>query len=239
LGFRGVSFEFRMQSMHHRREWDVAFGVGSLLAALMQGLVLGGLMQGISVHNRQFAGSVLDVIHLLPIISGVALVFGYGALGAGWLNVKSNKSLQHFANRSRRVCTTAFAVFFSTASIYAARIQPGIRAQWASHGTAFACLVGLFAVAVGTLISIPGNNRTVLPFLIGQLLFVVSILAIALVVFPDIVPFGVSLWDASSSSSSQRLVMISAACVTPVVLAYSAFAYWVFRGKTPEKGWDA
>jgi len=239
LGFRGVSFEFRMQSAHHRREWDIAFGVGSLLAGLMQGLILGGLIQGVAVQNRQFAGSVLNVVRPLPIITGIALVFGYVVLGGGWLNLKSNSSLQLFASRSRRVCTTAFTVFFSIASIYAVRIQPGIRAQWASHGTAFACLVGLFAVVAGTLMSLPGKSRAVLPFLLGQLLFVVSILGIALVVFPDIVPFSVSLWDASSSSSSQRLVMISAACVTPIVVAYSGFAYWVFRGKTPEKGWEA
>jgi len=58
LGFRGVSFEFRVQSKEHRRGWDVAFGVGSLVAALMQGLVVGGLMQGVTVQDRHFAGSV-------------------------------------------------------------------------------------------------------------------------------------------------------------------------------------
>jgi cytochrome d ubiquinol oxidase subunit II len=82
LGFRGVSFEFRVQSIEHRRAWDVAFGVGSLVAALMQGLILGGLMQGVTVQNRQFAGSVLDILRPLPIISGITLLFGYAVLGA-------------------------------------------------------------------------------------------------------------------------------------------------------------
>lgn len=94
LGFRGVSFEFRVQSKRHRRKWDVAFGVGSLVAAFMQGLVLGGLMQGVKVQNQHFAGSVLDVIHPLPIISSLALPFGYSVLGGGWLKLKSNLSLQ-------------------------------------------------------------------------------------------------------------------------------------------------
>jgi cytochrome bd ubiquinol oxidase subunit II len=238
LGFRGVSFEFRMQSMHYRREWDIAFGVGSLVAALMQGLILGGLMQGVAVQSGHFAGSVLDVFHPLPIISGVTLSFGYVVLGGGWLKLKANGSLQKFASRSLRVCATAFAVFFAIASIYAVRIQPGIRAQWASHGSALACLVGLFAIVAGTLAALPGKSRPALPFLLALLLFAVSISGIALIVFPNIVPFSVSIWDAASSSTSQRWVMIAAACVTPVVLTYSAFAYWIFRGKTPEKGWE-
>lgn len=231
LGFRGVSFEFRVQSKQHRQKWDVAFGVGSLVAALMQGLILGGLMQGVTVQNRHFAGSVLDIFR--PVL------FGYAVLGAGWLKLKSNVSLQHFASRSLRVSAPAFAVFFGIACIYAVRIQPGIRAQWASHGAALACLVGLFASAAGILTALPGKSRPALPFLLGLLLFVVGISGIALIVFPEIVPFSVSLWDAASSSTSQRLVMIGASCVTPVVLAYSAFAYWIFRGKTPENGWEA
>ena len=239
LGFRGVSFEFRVQSKQHRREWDIAFGVGSLVAALMQGLILGGLMQGVTVQNRHFAGSVLDIFRPLPVISGIALLFGYAVLGAGWLKLKSNVSLQDFANRSLRVSVPAFAVLIGIACIYAARIQPGIRAQWASHGTTLGCLVGLFAIAAVMLTSRRENSRRALPFLLGLSLFIVGISGIAFIVFPEIVPFSVSLWDAASSSSSQRLVMIGAACVTPVVLAYSAFAYWIFRGKTPENGWEA
>jgi len=239
LGFRGVSFEFRVQSKQHRREWDIAFGVGSLVAALMQGLILGGLMQGVTVKNWHLAGSVLDIFRPLPVISGIALLFGYAVLGAGWLKLKSNVSLQDFANRSLRVSVPAFAVLIGIACIYAARIQPGIRAQWASHGTALGCLVGLFAIAAVMLTARRGNSRPALPFLLGLSLFIVGISGIAFIVFPEIVPFSVSLWDAASSSSSQRLVMIGAACVTPVVLAYSAFAYWIFRGKTPENGWEA
>jgi cytochrome d ubiquinol oxidase subunit II len=76
-----------------------------------------------------------------------------------------------------------------------------------------------------------------MPFLLGLFLFLVGISGVALIVFPNVVPFSLSLWDAASSSTSQWFVLIGAAFVTPVVLAYSAFAYWIFRGKTPEKGW--
>jgi cytochrome d ubiquinol oxidase subunit II len=77
------------------------------------------------------------------------------------------------------------------------------------------------------------------PFLLGQFLFVVGISGIALLAFPYIVPFSVTLWEAASSSASQTFVLVGAAFVTPMVLTYSAVAYWIFRGKTPEQGWEA
>jgi cytochrome d ubiquinol oxidase subunit II len=234
LGFRGVSFEFRVQSKQYRRRWDVAFAVGSLVAAFMQGLVLGGLMQGVKVQNQQFAGSVLDVVHPLPIINGLAVPFGYAVLGGGWLKLKSSLSLQTFADRSIRVSAPFFAILFGIALIYAIRIQPSIR----SHGIAIACLAGLFAIASGMLTTMTKKTRPAVPFLLGQLLFVVGISGIALIAFPYIVPFSVTLWEAASSSTSQTFVLVGAAFVTPLVLTYSAVAYWIFRGKTPEHGWE-
>ena len=106
LGFRGVSFEFRMQTRRYRRKWDVAFAVGSAVAAFMQGLIVGGLIQGVTVRNQRFAGSVLNIVHPLPLISGVALLFGYAVLGAGWLKLKSNPSVQHFARPLPSYCGT-------------------------------------------------------------------------------------------------------------------------------------
>jgi cytochrome d ubiquinol oxidase subunit II len=239
MGFRGVSFEFRVQSKQYRRRWDVAFAVGSLVAAFMQGLVLGGLMQGVKVQNQHFAGSVLDVVHPLPIISGLALPFGYAVLGGGWLKLKSSLSLQTFAHRSIRVSAPFFAILFGIACMYAVRIQPSIHSKWASHGIALACLAGLFAIASGMLTTMTKKTRPAVPFLLGLFLFVVGISGIALLGFPYIVPFSVTLWEAASSSASQTFVLVGAAFVTPIVLTYSAVAYWIFRGKTPQQGWEA
>jgi len=204
----------------------------------MQGLILGGLMQGVTVQDQRFAGSVLDVVRPLPVISGLALAFGYVVIGGGWLKLKSSVALQAFANRSIRVSAAVCAILFGVACICAVKIQPGIRSKWASHGIALAGLVGLFAIASGML-TMTRKTRPALPFLLALFLFVVGISGIAVIVFPDIVPFSVTLWEAASSSTSQSLVLVGAAVVTPIVLAYSAFAYWIFRGKTPERGWEA
>jgi cytochrome bd ubiquinol oxidase subunit II len=238
LGFRGVSFEFRVQTSRHRRKWDVAFAIGSLVAAFMQGLIAGCLIQGVKVRDLRFTGSVLDILHPLPMISGVTLAIGYTVLGGGWLRLKSNLLLQEFARRSLRVSVPVFAVLFGIACLYSAQIQPGVHAQWTLHPIALPCLLALFAIAVGALTVLTERVRPAIPLVLGLFLFVVSISGMALIVFPNIVPFSVSLWDAASSSASQEFVLIGATIVTPVVLGYSAFAYWVFRGRTPEKGWE-
>jgi cytochrome d ubiquinol oxidase subunit II len=238
LGFRGVSFEFRVQTTRHRRKWDVAFAIGSLVAAFMQGLIAGCLIQGIKVRDLRFNGSVLDVLHPLPVISGVTLAVGYTVLGGGWLRLKSNLLLQEFARRSLRVSAPVFAVLFGVACLYAAQIQPGVRSQWALHPIALSCLLGLFAIAAGSLAVLAERVRAAILLMLGLFLFVVGISGLAWIVFPNIVPFSVSLWDAASSSTSQEFVLMGAIIVTPVVLGYSAFAYWIFRGRTPEKGWE-
>jgi cytochrome d ubiquinol oxidase subunit II len=238
LGFRGVSFEFRVQTTRHRRKWDVAFAIGSLVAAFMQGLIAGCLIQGIKVRDLRFNGSVLDVLHPLPVISGVTLAVGYTVLGGGWLRLKSNLLLQEFARRSLRVSAPVFAVLFGVACLYAAQIQPGVRSQWALHPIALSCLLGLFGIAAGSLAVLAERVRAAILLILGLFLFVVGISGLAWIVFPNIVPFSVSLWDAASSSTSQEFVLMGAIIVTPVVLGYSAFAYWIFRGRTPEKGWE-
>ncbi len=238
LGFRGVSFEFRVQTTRHRRKWDVAFAIGSLVAAFMQGLIAGCLIQGVKVRDLRFNGSVLDVLHPLPVISGVTLAVGYTVLGGGWLRLKSNLLLQEFARRSLRVSAPVFAVLFGIACLYAAQVQPGVRSQWALHPIALSCLLGLFAIAAGALAVLAEKVRPAILLILGLFLFVVAISGLAWIVFPNIVPFSVSLWDAASSSTSQEFVLIGAIIVTPVVLGYSAFAYWIFRGRTPEKGWE-
>jgi cytochrome bd ubiquinol oxidase subunit II len=198
---------------------------------------VGSLVQGVTVQSQRFAGGVLNIVRPLPIISGVTLLFGYAVLGAGWLKLKSNPLVQHFASRSLRVAAPVFAVLFGIGCIYAFNIQPAIRLQWASHGTALSCLVALLALVAATLTTLTEGTKSALPFLLGLCLFIVGIAGMALIVFPYIVPFNLSLWDAASSSTSQQFVLIGAVFVTPVVLAYSAFAYWIFRGRTPEKGW--
>jgi cytochrome bd ubiquinol oxidase subunit II len=238
LGLRGVSFEFRVQKKQKRHVWDLVFASGSVVAAFMQGIILGTLLEGIKTNGTQFDGTVLDVLQPFSLLCGVTLVTGYVVLGAGWLYLKANTRIQQFASRVLRVGSVCFATLFCVSCLYAKSVQPGVAVAWSSHPMALSFLAALFVILSGCLFALSGKKQPILPFLTGIAQFLVGMAGIAIIVYPNIVPFRVSLWDAAASSASQVFMLIGAAVVCPVVIAYSAFAYWVFRGRTPAGGWD-
>jgi len=237
LGIRGVSFEFRVQVKGFQRRWDVVFGIASLIAAFMQGLILGGLIQGVKIDGQRFAGSVLDVLRAFPFVTGVTLAFGYSLLGASWLIFKSNAAIQPFARASLRVASLGFVVLFCAVCLYATAIQHGVRSAWTLHMLSLSLITTLLIVGGVAIAVSPWRANSLLPLALGLSVFLLGFSGFSLVVFPDIIPFRMSIWDAASPSATQRFLLIGATIVTPVILAYSAFAYWVFRGRTPEKGW--
>jgi cytochrome d ubiquinol oxidase subunit II len=239
LGLRGVSFDFRFQVVgRSRRFWDLVFSLGSIAAASMQGLILGGLLQGVTITGREFSGSVFDIFHPFPIVTAVAVLAGYVVLGGSWLHLKATAAVRSLAERSLRRTTPIFVALAITTCIAAASVQPGVNAAWAAHPTPLIMIVVLFFAVSAILMTAIGGRSDILPFTMALLQFALGIAGTALVVFPYVVPFRLTLWEASSSTLSQIFLLTGAAIVTPVVLGYLAFAYSVFRGKTPEKGWE-
>ena len=238
LGLRGVSFEFRYQVERGRRAWDVAFGLGSIIAALMQGFIVGGLIQGLAIDGERFSGSVFDVFQPFSLLVAVSVLAGYMVLGGGWLHLKATRSLQGFADRSLRRTTPVFVGLAAATCAAASFVQPGVSEAWTTHSVVLTVIVILFLSTAGALMQAIGGPSALRPFLLGLILFVLGVAGLGITIFPDIVPFRLTLWQAASASLSHVFLLIGAAIVTPVVLAYSAFAYRVFRGKTPEKGWE-
>jgi len=238
LGLRGVSFEFRYQVERGRRAWDVAFGLGSIVAALMQGFIVGGLIQGLTIDGERFSGSVFDVFQPFSLLVAVSVLAGYMVLGGGWLHLKATRSLKSFADRSLRRTTPVFVGLAAATCAAASFVQPGVLEAWTSNPVVLTIIVILFLSTAGALMQSIGGHSALRPFLLGLILFVLGVAGLGITIFPDIVPFRLTLWQAASASLSHVFLLIGAAIVTPVVLAYSAFAYRVFRGKTPEKGWE-
>jgi cytochrome d ubiquinol oxidase subunit II len=239
LGLRGVSFEFRVQTILKRQFWDRVFATGSLLAALAQGVVVGTLLQGVSIRGVQYAGSAFDFLSPLSALSAAALTAGYMILGAGWLFLKGNRIIESFAKHSLHWLVPVFALLCAAAIGYGVADVAELRGAVYSHRD---WLVGLGVGLLGVLVLIPLSTKhksAIFPFLLGMSLFLIGIVAVAIVVFPDIIPFRVSIWEASSSRLSQVFLLIGAVIVTPVVMGYSLFAYWVFRGKTQPEGWES
>jgi cytochrome d ubiquinol oxidase subunit II len=238
LGLRGVSFEFRFQIKRYRHFWDAVFSLASIVAACMQGLILGGLIQGVPIHADSFSGTVFDCWRPFPILCAVDVLAAYVVLGACWLNLKTAKLTRSFAEQTLRFTLPAFLILFGIGCLTAARIRSEVRMAWEAHSSSLASIVVLMAMAAVVLFGGIVKRLELQPFVAGLAMVAFGIVGIVILIFPNIIPFRLSLWDASASRLSQVFFLIGAAVVTPMVLTYSAYAYWVFRGKTPENGWE-
>ena len=240
LGLRGVSFEFRHNSATSRRRWDVVFAGGSLVAALAQGLVVGGLIQGVDTDLDSFGGSPLDAFSPFCVLTGVTVVAGYATLGVGWLRLKGEDATRAFARSYQRWLPLAFLGLTIISGVIAATIQPNLAVSWRDHRIALSfCLLAFTSCALGIAWFARRNDaddRIGFGLALGMMLS--GMMALGLSFFPYVVPFRITLWQAASAASTLEFLLIGALVVTPVVLTYSAFAYRVFRGRTPADGWS-
>jgi len=233
LVFRGVAFEFRFRHPALRRFWDSAFCGGSLLATFAQGVVLGTFIQGFKVEGRQFAGSSFDWLAPFPLATGVALMFGYGLLGACWLILKTEGELQDWARRAAAICLIAVLAAIAGVSIWTPLAHPNIAQRWFSWpNIAFLSPVPIITalIALGEWEALRRRHELT-PFLGAIALFLMSFAGIAISLWPMIVPYRYTLWEAASSASTQAFLLIGTLFLLPVILGYTAWSYWVFRGK--------
>jgi cytochrome d ubiquinol oxidase subunit II len=237
LGCRGVSIEFRFQTDTWRRFWDKAFGAGSIVAALSQGLILGGALQGVAVTGHEFSGHVLDFLAPFPLFLALTTLLGYVCLGAAWLYLKGRSELQRFAAITLRVAAVLFAVAAVFTFAGAATVQPRILEVWARLGSWLVLLGVLFFGLLCTAVVRIGRSGDAWPFVYVSLAVLALLVGLAVTVYPTVVPFQISLSDASSESISQRFIVTGACVVIPVILAYTILSYRVFKGKA--QSWSA
>mgnify|MGYP006273773189 FL=1 len=240
LVFRGVAFEYRWRTTRWRRVWDWAFIGGSTVAALCQGITLGALVQGIEVSGRAYAGGNWDWLTPFSFLTGVALVVGYALLGATWLVMKTEGDLQV---RMRRLAWPLGAATFGligAVSLATPFLDPVYFARW------FAFPAILFSIGVPGLLLVAGlllhrglkmhDDHT--PFLASLALFVVSFIGIGISFYPMMVPPALTIAEAAAPDSSLAFALVGTVILVPIILAYTAYAYWVFRGKVdPDAGY--
>ncbi|HXS40766.1 MAG TPA: cytochrome d ubiquinol oxidase subunit II [Stellaceae bacterium] len=233
LVFRGVAFEFRFRRSGLRRFWDQAFCGGSIVATFAQGVVLGTFIQGFKVDGRHFAGTSFDWVTPFALLTGLALMFGYGLLGAGWLILKTEGALQDWARKAGRVCLIAVLIAILAVSIWTPLAEPEIARRWFSWpNIGFLSPVPLITllIAAAEWHALQRNHELV-PFLGAVGLFLMSFIGIAISLWPMIVPYHYTLWEAASSESTQAFLLIGTLFLLPIILMYTAWSYWVFRGK--------
>ena len=234
LILRGVAFGFRLQATRFRFIWDIAFAGGSILAALCQGLILGGLIDGVPVADGMFAGGPFSFLSLLGVLCGIGLVGGYALIGAGWLILKTQGRTQIFAREIAHAALILVAAMMLVVSGWSALTVPDVAVRWFSLPN-IVLLAPVPLVTLAVIVAIwrgiwtGAEMRT---FALALVLFALGLIGLVVSLWPYVVPRAVTVWDGLADPQSLTFISFGLAVVLPVVLAYQAHAYWVFRGKT-------
>jgi cytochrome d ubiquinol oxidase subunit II len=239
LIFRGVAFEFRHNSHSSRHIWDRSFFIGSIVAAFAQGILLGALVQGVTVEDQRFTGGLFDWLTPFSLLTGLGVVAGYALLGAGWLIIKTEGKMQEWARRAGLITAGGVLVAMAAVSILTPFLRGAIEQRWFGGINSLllapiplAALVAAVLVYVGLL----SKTREKLPFFATIALFICGYIGIGVSLWPHIVPPSLTIWDAAAPHSSQVFALIGIAIVLPMVLFYTWYAYSVFRGKASSEG---
>ncbi len=240
LVFRGVAFEFRWRAAEERQWlWDWSFAGGSTVATFAQGIALGALVQGIDVNGRSYAGGWYDWLSLFSLLTGLALVVGYALLGSTWLVMRTTGALQDRARRFAWMTAIGTLALIGIVSLWTPFLQGEYYAKWFIWPTMiFTGVVPLLVLAAAYALFTGLADREVhaRPFLSALALFVLSFIGIGISFYPYIVPPNVLITDAAAPDKSLAFILVGAAILVPLILAYTAYAYWVFRGKVDEHG---
>ncbi|HEY6256293.1 MAG TPA: cytochrome d ubiquinol oxidase subunit II [Xanthobacteraceae bacterium] len=233
LIFRGLAFEFRYRDAEHRTFWDHGFAWGSAVAAFAQGVVLGAFVQGFHVEGRHFAGGSFDCLTPFSVFTGVALTFGYALLGAGWLTIKLEGALQDWARALGRRALIGTVLAIAVVSLWTPLMDAQIAARWFSWpNIALLAPVPLITIAlIAYTWRAFDHGPDFGPFIGALAIFVMSYLGIAISLWPMIVPKHYTLDQAAASESTQAFLLIGTLVLLPVILLYTGWSYWVFRGK--------
>ena len=239
LVFRGVAFEFRWRDPAHRPLWDLAFTGGSFVAAMTQGMILGALLQGIEIDGRSYDGSWWNWLTPYTLLTGLGTVAGYALLGSTWLIWKLEGPAQEHARHMAFRAAIVTLALLAAVSLYTVFLEQQYFDRWFSMPSVlFAANVPLLT-AIITFLLFRGLAKgwEAAPFWLSLALFLLGMAGLGVSMFPYIVPDEVTIWDAAAPERSQSFMLVGVAITMPLILAYTAWAYWVFRGKVGHEGY--
>ncbi|MDP4822514.1 MAG: cytochrome d ubiquinol oxidase subunit II [Aestuariivirgaceae bacterium] len=238
LIFRGVAFEFRFKTRRGQFLWDWAFAGGSTMAALMQGIALGALVQGIEVEGRQYAGGWWDWLTPFSLLTGVALIAGYALLGATWLILKTEGQVQEKAYAYARIAAPVTLALIGVVSAWTPFLNSLYLERWFSFPQVLLVVPVPLAVLGCAYILWQGlaKQRELSPFLASLGLFVLCFIGLGISFYPHIVPNSITIWQAAGPDNSLSFLLVGALVLVPLILIYTSYAYWVFRGKVNAHG---
>ncbi len=236
LIFRGVAFEFRWVARSSKVWWNIAFAGGSLIAAFSQGLVLGGLLQGIEVQDRQFAGGPFDWLTPFSILCGIGVVAGYGLLGATWLVLRTEGVVAERSREQAKWLLLAVLVAMGIVSLWTPLLIGRIAERWfALPNFIYLAPVPIVTAFLAFMVwKWLNDKREHAPFVGAIGLFLLGYLGLVISNFPYLVPPSLTVWQTAAAPSSQIFMLIGTVFLLPIILGYTVFVYWLFWGKIRE-----
>ena len=233
LVFRGVAFEFRYRNPRHRKAWTRGFVAGSVVATLAQGLILGTFIQGIEVDGRAYGGGWFDWFSPFSVFTAAALVAGYALLGACWLIMKTSGDVQERMYRTALPLGFVVVGAIAAVSLWTPFLDIDVAGRWFSWpNIAYLSPVPILvaAIAFGLQRSLVARRERA-PFLLALLLFLLSYVGLGISLYPYAVPYSVTAWEAAAPDASLSFLLVGTVVLLPLILSYTGYAYWVFRGK--------
>jgi len=232
LIFRGVAFEFRFKASPEKKHlWNIAFCGGSFLASFAQGAVVGSYIQGFKTENFRYVGGAFDWVTPFTVMTGLGMVIGYALLGATWLVLKTEGPLQERVRRWARTLLIGMMGFFVLVSLWTPMIDSYVNDRWFGNVTwlwILPALTVLVAVLIWRWIKTGSDAQ---PFIGTILLFGLFYAGLLFSKWPYVVPPHYTFHDAASAPESQLFLLVGVLFVVPFVLMYTAWTYYVFRGK--------
>jgi cytochrome bd ubiquinol oxidase subunit II len=231
LILRGVAFEFRNKTERMRWIWDVSFAGGSFVAAFIQGLMVGALVEGLPISNGQYAGGEFGWLSPFPLLCGVGLLLGYTLLGACWLVRKCEDEVRDAAYRLIPALSIGLLVFLIVVFAYALVDHFRIMSRWLERPYLFVFpTIGIVAAIV--LAASVRQRRDGPPYYMVVLIFATAFGTLAISFWPYMIPFSITINDAAAPHSSLAFMFWGEGLfVFPLMLIYTAVSYAVFRGK--------
>ena len=238
LVFRGVAFEYRARTTR-LWIWDRAFAFGSIMAAFSQGVILGAILQGVSVTGRSYSGGWWDWLSPFSILTGLSVVAGYALLGACWLIYRTEHGLQNRAFTLARLTGIATLVAVVAVSLATPFLNHDYFSRWFEAPGLYLSAPVPILVGVAALLFVRALKRRaeVQPFLLALAIFLLSFIGLGISMFPWLVPGKITIFAAATARNSQVFMLVGVGVMLPIIIAYTAYAYWVFRGKVGHEGY--
>lgn len=233
LIFRGAAIELRNRTQRYKHFWDLSFFIGSTGSALFQGIILGAWISGIPIENSEYAGDPFDWLTPFSIFTGFGVVFTYALLGCGWLLYRTEGELQKRLFNLALPLNTILLIIIAAVSIWSPIQMPTLVDRWFTLPNLFMFSpVPLLVAAtwLGMRYAIKKQHH-LMPFLMTLALVVLGYAGLIISIWPNVIPPALTFWDAAAPRSSQLFALVGVAIVLPAVVAYTIYAYWVFRGK--------